>query len=360
MPAASGPWLWGPRIDLGVFGGSAALSLALVALAPRLAGEGGALPTWGFLLFVIVVDVAHVYSTLFRTYFDASELRRRPLLYAGVPLGCFLAGLGLHAVSREWFWRGLAYVALLHFVRQQVGWVAIYRARAGLSKNLVDRVIDDAAVYAATLYPVLVWHATPRSFSWFLPGDFLEAPALATLLPAASVLYAAVLAVYAMRAVMLATKGSVQLGKHVVVLTTAATWYIGIVATDSDFTFTVANVIVHGVPYVAFLWFYARERARDQPLALGSRLVLRGGLALFCGVLLAIAFFEEMIWDRLVWHAHPQLFGGALSDEALLSAGVTAIVVPLLAVPQATHYVLDAVIWRRGETGRAQARAMGF
>jgi hypothetical protein len=111
---------------------------------------------------------------------------------------------------------------------------------------------------------------------------------------------------------------------------------------------------------VAFLWFYARARSVDAPRVAGSRLVLRGGLAAFCALLVAIAFFEEMIWDRLVWQSHPQLFGGSGAEAPLLSAGLTAIVVPLLAVPQATHYVLDAVLWRRRDTGAAQARAMGF
>jgi hypothetical protein len=356
-----GPWIWSARTDLAVFAGSAALALTLVALTPWLAGEGGTLPAWGFLAFVIVVDVAHVYSTLFRTYLDGDEVRRRPLLYAGVPLGCFLVGAGLHAFSRDWFWRILAYVALFHFVRQQVGWVAVYRARAGLAKSRVDRVLDDAAIYAATLYPVAVWHASPpRAFHWFVEGDFFDAQAFAGVLPAVAVGYAVVLAAYVVRGVIQAMRGKVQLGKHVVVLTTVATWYVGIVATNSDFSFTVANVIVHGVPYVAFLWFYARERAPEASRAVGSRIVLRGGLALFCGTLLVAAFLEEMVWDRLVWRSHPQIFGGEASDSPLLSPALLAVVVPLLAVPQATHYVLDAVLWRRRDTGQAQARAMGF
>ncbi len=358
--ARFGPWLWSPRVDLGVFAGSALVALALVLLAPALVGDAGELPVWGFLAFVIVVDVAHVYATLFRTYLDGAELRRRPLLYAGVPLGCFAAGVALHSASREWFWRCLAYVALFHFIRQQVGWVAIYRARAGLSRSRVDRVIDDAAIYAATLYPVLVWHASPRVFHWFVEGDFFDGRALSSVLPWAFALYVLVLAAYVARALQHARRGTVPIGKHVVVITTVLTWYVGIVATNSDFTFTVANVIVHGVPYVAFLWFYARARAADAPRAAGSRVILQGGLAAFCAVLIVIAFLEEMVWDRLVWQSHPQLFGGGDAGAPLLSAGLTAIVVPLLAVPQATHYVLDAVLWRRRDTGAAQARAMGF
>jgi hypothetical protein len=355
-----GPWLWSPRVDLGVFGGSAIAALALVALAPWLAEPGGELPVWGFFAFVVVVDVAHVYSTLFRTYLDVGELRRRPLLYAGVPIACLAAGAAVHSVSRDLFWRVLAYVALFHFVRQQVGWLAVYRARAGLAKSKVDRAVDDAAIYAATLYPVAVWHASPpRAFHWFVEGDFLDGSMIAPALPVLFAVWVIALGAYVARSAWHIARGRVQLGKHVVTAATASTWYVGIVATNSDYAFTVANVIVHGVPYVALLWFYAREQAREAPRMLGSRLVLRGGLAVFCGLLLALAFAEEMIWDRLVWHSRPEIFGGTGADFAL-SPAILAFVVPLLAVPQATHYVLDAVLWRRRDTGQAQGRAMGF
>ena len=80
-----GPWLWSPRLDLGVFAGSAAFALALVGLRHAL-GLDAALPDWAFLAFILAIDVAHVYSTLFRTYLDRSELRARPLLYTLVPL----------------------------------------------------------------------------------------------------------------------------------------------------------------------------------------------------------------------------------------------------------------------------------
>jgi hypothetical protein len=333
------------------------VALALVALAPWLADDERALPTWGFVLFIVAIDVAHVWSTIFRTYLDVDELRRRPGLYAGVPLACFFVGASLHAVSPAWFWRVLAYLALAHFVRQQVGWVAIYRARAGL-RGSVDRVVDDAAVYASTLVPVLHWHAElPRAFHWFVDGDFHGLPWLAPWLPALDLLLVLALAAYALRAVVLTRAGHLLVGKHLVVASTAATWWIGIVATDSDFEFSVANVLVHGVPYFALLHAYARERAVEAPGSLVAR-ALRFGVVGFVAILQVLAFAEELLWDRLVWGARPQLFGG--DGEPLAPIGWWPLVVPLLAVPQATHYVLDAVLWRRGGTGAAQARAMGF
>ncbi|XYH97418.1 hypothetical protein ACMHYB_58300 [Sorangium sp. So ce1128] len=353
--AARGGFLWGRGVDLAVFGGSAAVALGLAALS-----AGGALPSWGFLLFVVGVDVAHVHTTLFRTYLDPEELRRHPALYAAVPLACYAAGVALHLTSELTFWRALAYVAVVHFVRQQIGWVAIYRALAG-ERSRVDRFLDDALIYAATGWPLLYWHAhPPRAFQWFVDGDFVSAPWLAAAVGPLGAVYAALAVAYVARAIQRArvARAPLNLGKHVVVATTAAAWYVGIVATDSDFQFTVTNVIVHGVPYMALVFAYARERAVEAPRSLIARL-LAGGLLAFLGVALALAFAEEMLWDRLVWHDRPELFGGAV-DEPLLGPRARALIVPLLALPQATHYLLDAVVWRRRHTRPAQARALGF
>jgi hypothetical protein len=341
-----------------VFGGSAALALALAALGPALS-DGGALPTWGWIAFVIAIDVAHVHTTLFRTYLDREELRRRRALYTAIPIACYLTGVALHLASYQVFWRALAYVAVFHFVRQQVGWVAIYRALAG-ERSRLDRVLDDALVYAATCWPLLYWHAhLPRAFRWFIEGDFVAAPWLAGAVGPLGAVYAALAALYVARSAQRALAGApVNVGKHVVVAGTAATWGIGIVLTNGDFEFTVTNVIVHGVPYMALLFAYTRERAREAPGSTTAR-IAGAGIAAFLGIALSLAFFEEMLWDRLVWHDRPFLFGGD-REAPLLGPLGRALVVPLLAVPQATHYVLDAVLWRRRDTGAAQARALGF
>lgn len=358
--ARHGAWIWGRGTDLAVFGGAAAISLALAALAPALSADGGLLPTWGWLAFVVAIDVAHVHTTIFRTYLDGEELRRRPALYAAIPIGCWLVGALLHSISHLAFWRALAYVAVFHFVRQQAGWVAIYRARAG-ERSRVDRVLDDALIYLATGWPLLWWHAhLPRGFRWFVEGDFVTAPWLAAAVTPLGAAYAAVAALYVARAVQRALRGEpINTGKHVVVAATAATWYVGIVGLDSDFAFTVTNVIGHGVPYMALLFVYTRERAREAPGSLVAR-IAGGGLLAFLGVVLCLAFVEEALWDRLVWHDRPFLFGGGDRDEPLLSPLARSLIVPLLAVPQATHYVLDAILWRRRDTGPAQARALGF
>ena len=365
----AGPWLWGPRVDLGVFGGSALFALALVALAPRL-GIGDDLPEWGWLLFVLGVDVAHVWATLFRTYLDGEELRRHRARYLLLPVVVYALGVAIHAAGSLIFWRALAYVAVFHFIRQQVGWVAVYRARAwgpagdeeSERERRVDRWVDDAAVYLATLYPLTWWHAhlAETPIAWFVQGDFVDVAALATqVLPLVRALWLAALVAYALRQLVLWRRsGRVQLGKTVVVGATTLTWHAGIVAVGTDFAFSVTNVLCHGVPYVALLWFYARARQRHAPEALGSR-VVTGGLGAFLGVMLLLAFSEELAWDWLVWGQRGWLFG---KRGALLDHGWQTWIVPLLSLPQATHYALDGLLWRRGDTraNAAQREALGF
>lgn len=361
-PLRVAPWLWGARLDGLLFGGSAVLAIGLVGLRRMLAWPAE-LPAWGFILLVIGIDVAHVYATLFRTYLDREELGRHPWRYTATPIAAYVAGLCLYRASASLFWSVLAYVAVFHFVRQQVGWVALYRARSAF-RGPVDRLIDEAATYSATLFPLLYWHAHLESvrFHWFLSGDFVDAAQrLRGVLPAVRGVWAIALGVFAVRQIQLFVRHRVvNPGKCLVVATTAILWYVGIIGTNSDFDFTVTNVIAHGVPYMALTWAYGRARldlrapgVRARGLALRIAAV---GPAAFLAALLIFAFAEELLWDRLVWLEQPELFGkGAGAGDRTLRW-----LVPLLALPQATHYALDGVLWRRSETRRNPAQRLAL
>ena len=333
--AARKRWLFSAPIDLAVFGGTALVALALVAFGPS--GES---PEWTWICGVLLVDVAHVWSTAFVVYLDPAEWKRRPALYAGVPIACFCAAVALYACGDGVFWRAIAYLAVFHFVRQQYGWVMMYRAKNG-ERDRFGRWLDGATIYAATLYPLLWWHAhLPRAFSWMKDGDFIAGVPGALVGPA-RIVYFALLAAYVVRALV---QRPVSWGKHVVVATTVACWYVGIVATNSDYTFTVTNVFVHGIPYMALVYLYARAAARERESAEGaSARLVRRGVVVFLATLWLVAYFEEMLWDRALWHDRPWLFGGGLD----LGSAATAIVAAVLATPQLAHYVLDGLLWRR-------------
>jgi len=343
-------WLFSARTDAFAFVAPFVFAITLLALGKVLGVKST--PPWGFLLCVVMVDVAHVHGTLFRVYLDRAEVMRRPVLYLGAPPLAYALGVALHLYGGGlWFWRVLAYVAVWHFVRQQIGWVALYRARAGETRDperRLDAWLDPIATYAAALYPLLMWHThLPRKFSWFVRGDFL--PGMPVFVATvARPLWLATLVVFVARQAQLAiTRRGVNTGKVVVILTTYLLWWLGIVAMDQDWAFTVTNVLPHGIPYVVLIAAYSRRRYGDPeaPRASFATYLVRSGFVLAYGFLVALALVEEGFWDRLVWHDHEAIFG----EGPLLSARALAFLVPLLALPQAVHYFLDGRVWKRAE-----------
>ena len=87
-------WLFSREIDLTVFLGSAVLSLLLLVVGWRLGILNGESPEWTWVGAVLFIDVAHVWSTSFRVYFDKAEFKRRFWLYLLVPIFGYALKLG--------------------------------------------------------------------------------------------------------------------------------------------------------------------------------------------------------------------------------------------------------------------------
>jgi hypothetical protein len=135
-------------------------------------------------------------------------------------------------------------------------------------------------------------------------------------------------------------------------MTTAATWWGGIVLLANDFAFTLTNVVAHGVPYMLVSQRVAYSHGQMQP----ERVEFdpRVHFALYTLALCALALGEEWLWDLSVWHEHTELFVTPQWDLSHL----TAITVPLLTLPQLTHYALDAYLWRLDGNNPALERTL--
>ncbi len=332
-------WLFSRSIDLTVFLGSAVLSLVLLAVGSQLGVLDGDSPEWTWVSAVLFIDVAHVWSTSFRVYFDKEEFKRRFWLYLLVPVFGYALGVALYSEGDLLFWKVLAAIAVFHFVRQQYGWVALYRRKLGETDRLTWW-IDAAAVYLASIYPLVFWMTSlPRSFEWFVQNDFISLPKMTeTILFPVYVL--ALISYFAKSIYQYFRHGFLNIGKDIVVATTAFCWYLGIVYFNSDYAFTVTNIIIHGVPYFALIYFYARFRRESTS---GVYRTLSQNIFIFLATLWALAYIEEIFWHRGVWHEKQWLFGSDWDWQTL-----KVYLVPLLALPQLTHYVLDGFIWRRG------------
>lgn len=292
--------------------------------------------TWLFL--IVFVDVAHVYSTLFKTYFVKEEVRKRKLLYYGVPAVSWVLGLILYQFGSLTFWSVLALIAVFHFIRQQYGFMRIY---ARFEPDNWSKKIDGIAVYSATVFPMLYWFKTPRAFTWFVENEFNWFQNVPDYIPLITFLYSVILIIWILKTIdeILKTK-KCNVPKVALISGTYLSWYFGIVYFNNDLVFTFLNVISHGIPYVALIYIREIKQKDDQNLANLSLFKSTFGIFLFIAIILAFAFFEEFLWEILIWNEH-------FSLNLNISLTWFQFLVPLLVVPQLTHYLLDGFIWRK-------------
>lgn len=327
--AGSEAWLISRQFDLLVFGAPALIALGLVWGAPWLAPTGEvSLPWW--VIAILGVDVAHVWATGYITYLSQSARIRWGYRLWVVPLLAWLVGWGLAVWSFSLFWRCLAYLAVFHFVRQQYGWVTLYHRKAR-TLTKYDQWLDKAVIYICMLYPLLWWHAhLPRKYHWFIEGDFAVGWVSADWVDRVFFVYIGLLIAFWGRQLFLGICGyQPQWGKLILVGTTTLCWGVGIITTNSDWAFTMTNVLIHGIPYIAFVQVNRPGCARN---------ILR-----FYVSLVLLAYGEEFLWDRYIWHSCDALFGSGVEIESSLECLIMAV----LATPQVTHYLLDGFIWRR-------------
>ncbi|PCH69693.1 MAG: hypothetical protein COC01_00980 [Bacteroidetes bacterium] len=342
-------WLFGRNIDLTTlfFPVWAVWILLFCIPSQTLDAE---IPLWVWVVGVLMIDVAHVWSTIFRTYFDKAEFANHKRLLGLAPILCFVILFTVASESIDWFWRGMAYLALFHFIKQQYGFFALYSVRSGAMK--VKRYISDKfAIYLSMLYPVLFWHLNFRDFNWFVDGDFIQFQMDSLLLwQILNTFYWLILAGWLTDEIRLIKHGSIRLslGRILWLFTTAINWYLGIIYFNSDLAFTLTNVVAHGVPYIVLIIFYQSTKQADSSqkkisptLAIGS-LVIIGSLF--------FAFGEEYLWDLLLSQDKQELFGSWITYPEITNTRFQAIALALLSLPQVVHYVLDGFIWKMNDS----------
>ncbi|CCG52169.1 Probable transmembrane protein of unknown function [Flavobacterium indicum GPTSA100-9 = DSM 17447] len=288
-----------------------------------------------WLLFIVFIDVAHVYSTLYKTYFNPKERQKFKGLLIKLPLISLLSGVVLYGIGSQFFWSVLAYIAVYHFIRQQYGFMRLY---ARFEEKKTSR-LDALAIYNATLFPMMYWFlSSKRQFTWFVEEEFFtyNCP---TCLKFLEVLYGLILLTYIAIVVFNYIKyNQFNLQKNVLILGTYLSWYFGIVYFNNDLIFTILNVVSHGVPYIALIYVNQKE---ESHVSFFPRLKTIQGLLVFLVLILSLAFSEELLWEFTVWNEQIQFHQFENPFEKW-----QIILVPLLTVPQLTHYLLDGFIWK--------------
>src|SRR5689334_13708351 len=109
------PWIGKPVIEIVFILLPPFLSLLLIMIFPWLFQNTKDMPDAGWIVLILLIDVAHVYSTLYRTYFDPQALSKQRFLLWTIPFIGFVAGALIYSLDSLLFWRLLAYTAVFHF-----------------------------------------------------------------------------------------------------------------------------------------------------------------------------------------------------------------------------------------------------
>ncbi len=295
--------------------------------------------TFWWILLVMAIDVGHVYSTLFRLYWDNSTVQKYKTVLFIIPVLGFILGFSLHLYDSQLFWRVLAYIAIYHFIRQQYGFMKIYSRKE--IKNKYIKIIDALAIYSATLYPIIYWHLhLSSSLSWFVKGDILTLN-----FPFGNnpffIIYCIIALVYIIKESWTGIQNKTfNLPKNLVILGTYLSWYVGIIMFQGDLIFTLLNVVAHGIPYMGLIWIHG-EKKNSTSFSFSPK-----GALIFMSAVLFLAYVEEGLWDIFVWKDHPEIFPFLISVNPIQNPILLSLVVSALVLPQLTHYVLDGFIWR--------------
>ncbi|MCF0069419.1 hypothetical protein LZD49_02990 [Dyadobacter sp. CY261] len=343
------PWLGKPLTDIVFILAPPFLSLLVVVYFPQIFRDNADIPDSWWIVLILLIDVAHVYSTLYRTYLNRQLYARFKPLLIGIPVLALVIGSGIYLVNGIWFWRVLAYLAVYHFVRQQYGFMRLY---SRFEKTPAwYRYVDQFTVYYATIYPLLYWHLSgDRRFNWFVEHEFFISNSHAALW-IATALYFIMLFVYTIKEIHYFLHfRTLNVPRIAVITGTLVSWYFGIVYFNGDLAFTLLNVVSHGIPYMALIWIFGKkEAARAESGRLLPIFFGQYGVLLFLGLIFLLAYFEEGLWDRAVWKEHRNLFSLFYHFPLGADKSALALIVPFLAVPQITHYVIDGFIWKRGK-----------
>jgi hypothetical protein len=310
-------------------------------------------PIWVWIGLALLLDYGHQYAALYRTYLDPSEIQERRQLLTLVPFFAFLAGLFLYTFGRLIFWRCIIYFGIFHFIRQQYGFMRLYSRKQ--VETPLEFWVDRMTIYATTLYPLLYEHThLPRAYSWFETDDVLVplhfGPFYKLLFP----IYVAILVIYVLKELVLLVKDAqLNLPKNLLMLGTAIAWYVGMVRFNAFMIFYVVLQICHSMPYIALIWAYGhRKWSRTSQGASKSKFnygffFRPSSIAVFLGLIVILSYVELSFLETLDLQSQypPEIFGSLEFLRPKLMPFL-AVLMPIMAVPQLTHYVLDAVIWR--------------
>lgn len=318
-------------------------------------------PLW-FFLVLIIFDVGHVWATMFRTYFrkdirnsEKQKLTIIPIFSFGILL--ILALLGQKILPENWQFVPfvlLAYMAVFHFMKQQVGFIMLYKKREYMPKNFwkFSNILEKIVAFSITLFPFLDWmmHYNQKNFEWFMAWEFQF---LANIIPQFSelwLIFTMIIAFYILAQTIFILAGArVNPLKYLYILGTFGVWYSGMVVHNNVFIFGVGNVVLHAMNYYGITFGSMLTTKKSFSEYWQEKILSRSLLVIFIiflAIVVGFAFVEEYFWDQFFWQNQGGFFGKNLYN-LIENQAILAIIFAILGTIQLSHYILDRYIWRK-------------
>jgi hypothetical protein len=342
------PYIYSTKADIAFICAPPFMCWLLVLVFPHtFLNTSGMSEIW-WVVLILGIDVTHVYTTLYKTYFNRDNFLRHKKTFVLIPVVCFVFSFLLYAFGSQVFWRLLAYAAVFHFIRQQYGFMRLY------SRNEPEsflKKMDSWAIYASMLYPVVYWHTNgPFEFNWFIKNDFIFFRSL-RIDTVCKIGYYVIISMWFIKEVyILARNKTMNIPKFLIITGTGLSWYFGIVYYQSDLTFTLFNVVCHGVPYMALVWMdQNKEQTKGKTITFSKIQQLIANkkyILLFLLIPFLLGYVEEFFWNSFIWQESKTIFAFVHTKKYTLSSEIKQVLVPILILPQLTHYIIDGFIWK--------------
>ena len=344
-------WIISAREDLIWFVGSVASSYALLILYVN-----GILPLIPMVAgWAILIDAPHVFGTLSRTYFDASEWKTRRGLMLGSLL-FFLVGPLMVVLGLGFTFFFLAALwAYYHLVKQHYGFMVLYKKK---NNDLapVDNALDRWLLLFAFNYPFVAFIAgDPSAMARVPPLLRSGVNTVTTLLLAGTI---AVGGFWLMRQVQRAwLRESLNLPKYLLLAAAIPMHWIALLTPmpNKPIALVAILTIYHNLQYHRLIWFHNQkymERGHPVRTEREARTDLRtkyGPAALISRRLLYYIAFGILF--GLLYQGPRQILGyfGLKASHGDVTAQLPIPIqlgVGVLWGVAFIHYYLDSKIWR--------------
>lgn len=321
-------WLRGATFDLTYVAGISLIALFagfIVVTNPRLFPAIFVLNTW-------LLGYHHVVSTFTRLTFDRDSFNENKFLITWLPLivlggvavACIvLGGWVLTTIYLYWQW--------WHYTRQSYGVSRIYQRKAGMSNDLLNKLV---------IYSVPVWGILHRSYQapeQFLFTEVRVVPVPLWLVAVAGALTIVVLGWWVAQTMKSLVLGSFSLAHTLYICSHLVIFGVGYLAIDDINHGWLVLTVWHNCQYILTVWMFNNNRFRngvDSRNRFLSFISQRGRILTYFAVCLLIS---TVLYSAL-----------QLSLNWLVLATATSL--PLFAIAfQAInfhHYLVDAVIWK--------------